>query len=295
VRFAPSAAGARSAQLVISDSAGRSYTSDLAGYTWPGGTRVFVKSSDTTDWLGQGEVWSYSPAYGDSLEGGIQSTTGGFGATSANGAEHFAVWIDAPAGQTFTPGVVYDAVRNRGETPPYAGFDIGIYGHSCEFTYARFKFQSLEFGGSDGRATSYRIDFEVLCTQAKSPVQGTVEWQTTNPGPPWFGDLDEQPTTQEPDGAAGGGSAPDPARAPGAATSSDAGTAVAPTPSDAGAPADPTNPQLSSPPAATPTSKKRVRRRSRCHRRPPRHRTAKAKRRTAPSCGRRQKRTGRRR
>ncbi|MBE7194696.1 MAG: fibronectin type III domain-containing protein [Gordonia polyisoprenivorans] len=181
VRFAPSAAGDRTGQLVIEDSTGARHTVDLAG---PGDPTYssWMMHGQTGDRLGEDRDWAYR-APRIFIWGTGDDTAVHLNAQLPNGLHWNAIFAPA-SGATLNPGTTYtnaaawgsDIHQNR---MAVLGFDgVGCTDLTGEFTIEQAAYQL------DGAVTSFAVTFTLHCDGESAATYGSIAWHSTQPPTP---------------------------------------------------------------------------------------------------------------
>nr|MDQ3936064.1 hypothetical protein [Actinomycetota bacterium] len=183
VRFTPTAPGTRSALLRVPDSSGATREVLLQGFTYGGTTRL-VMQSDSGDYIGQGQSWSYTPANATIAAGGTRRGVY-FGLSGANGDDWSGSFSPAD-GDIIAPGRYTGATRNafRGTGP---GLEVTGNGRGCNEIEGEFTVSEASFD-SDGRLRTLGVSFIQHCEGATPALRGTFEFRKGDqtPPPPWM-------------------------------------------------------------------------------------------------------------
>jgi IPT/TIG domain len=185
LRFVASAPGVREATLHVTDSTGGAYPVSLQGFAY-GGTTAVTMTSDTGDYIGQGQTWSYSLAQGDQIGMGGGRSYAGFGVNGANGDWWSADFVPA-AGDILVAGDTYpDATRYpfNGSGP---GLDVSGMGRGCNTLTGSFTVNSATFT-TDGTLKTASISFVQHCEGAQPALHGTFAFRAgdNTPPAPWM-------------------------------------------------------------------------------------------------------------
>jgi hypothetical protein len=184
VKFVSAGAGTRVAALHLTDAGGAPADVQLQGFAH-GGTKAVNMTSDSGDYIGAGQTYSYTPQNGDDIEMGGGRTYVGFAINGANGDWWYADF-EAPKGDILVPGATYQATRypfNNGG----AGLDVSGNGRGCNTLTGSFTVNSASFA-SDGTVQGVSISFVQHCEGATPAFRGTLAYRagdTTSP-PPWM-------------------------------------------------------------------------------------------------------------
>src|SRR3954453_7354539 len=183
VRFVPSAPGNRDAALTLVDSAGGRHTLPLQGYAYGGTPRVTMQS-DSGDYIGAGQNWSYTPANAViTLTGNRSHVT--FGVSGDNG-DWWTADFAASSGDILSPGSTFNATRypfNNGG----AGMDVSGNGRGCNQLSGQFTVTSAAYA-PDGSVQYMGVDFVQHCENAGPALHGSFDFRVgfIPPDNPWL-------------------------------------------------------------------------------------------------------------
>jgi hypothetical protein len=142
---------------------------------------TLTMTSDTGDWVGQGQQFSFAtPQNTMSVGGGVH----GFGADvpDANGLPNWSLRFGVPLGQTLAPGVYYDAQLFEDETHPR--IDVAGEHRGCGAgTFGSFTVLAAEFGPY-GYLLHVHATFEQHCDGAAPALRGELNAYAPTPPPP---------------------------------------------------------------------------------------------------------------
>jgi heat shock protein HslJ len=183
VRYVPTSAGTRLATLHVRDSAGADYPVDLQGFSYGGRTRVSW-TSDSGDYIGQGQPWNYTPANATIAASGSRRYIG-FGIDGDKG-DWWSGEFAAGNGDILAPGTTYTATRY-----PFngtgAGMDVSGDGRGCNTITGKFTVTEANFD-QDGTLHSAGVTFEQHCEGGAPALRGTFEFRAgdNTPPAPWM-------------------------------------------------------------------------------------------------------------
>jgi hypothetical protein len=198
VGFVPTGPGLQTAALDVTDATGATDQVPLQGWTYGGTTRL-VMNSDSGDYIGQGQSYSYSP------------TSGTLDATGTPEQFHFSVegsggdwWYGdfAPSqGQIFTTGSTWTGVARDGFQGDAPGMDVYGEGRGCNTVTGQFEVLAATYT-PDGAMQTFAVKFEQHCEGAQPALTGEFDWRLNDntPPAPW---MDQEPSEN---GTASGGS-----------------------------------------------------------------------------------------
>ncbi|MFL5884505.1 MAG: hypothetical protein ACJ77M_05495 [Thermoleophilaceae bacterium] len=183
VRFVPTAAGNRDASLTLTDSGGNRYSVPLQGYAYGGTTRVNMLS-DSGDYIGAGQNWSYTPSNAVITLTGTRSHVT-FGVSGDNG-DWWTADFAAPSGDILAPGSTFNATRypfNNGG----AGMDISGNGRGCNQLSGQFTVTAAAYA-ADGSVQYMGVDFVQHCENAGPALHGSFDFRVgfVPPDNPWL-------------------------------------------------------------------------------------------------------------
>jgi hypothetical protein len=213
VRFAPSAAGTRTATLRLTDAAGRTAEVPLQGWDHGGTTRLTMQS-DAGDFIGAGKTYDYTPANARfSIEGSAQLVS-----WYVRMGDTWAGELAPSPGGALAPGRFAPAARypyNDGN----AGLDVHGAGRGCNVLTGEFTVTDASFK-EYGIVRSFAATFEQHCEGAAPALRGTFSYRVgddAKPAPWMAGGTAATPApgpaTPGSSGPAPGGGGPDPCSA----------------------------------------------------------------------------------
>ncbi|HTX31471.1 MAG TPA: hypothetical protein VMD09_08795 [Solirubrobacteraceae bacterium] len=184
VRFVPTAPGLRTATLNLTDGTGAVHSVPLQGWTYGGTTRL-VMNSDTGDYIGQGQQYSFTPS-SDTFEASGDRNGFTFSVGTADG--EWTGTFNPGQGDIFTPGTTYTGAQRdafRGSAP---GMEIDSPGRGCNTLTGDFEVTTATFA-SDGTMQTFAIKFDQYCEGASAGLHGEFDWRAgdTTPRAPWMG------------------------------------------------------------------------------------------------------------
>lgn len=183
VRFIPTVAGTREAQLDITDTTGKTRSVPLQGFAY-GGTTKFTMLSDPGDYIGGGVDNTYTPANAVIAVSGTRSGV----SFSVNGdqGDWWSGDLVPASGDILTPGTYPDATRypfNNGGV----GLDVGGDGRGCNTLTGSFTVTTATWY-SDGSLRTFGADYEQHCEGATPALRGTIDFRAgdNTPPAPWM-------------------------------------------------------------------------------------------------------------
>ena len=179
LRFTPTAAGTRSAQLQITDASGARDDVALSGFAHGGSTRVLM-NSQPGDYIGAGKTWSYTVANARIVAGGNRTHVA-FTVDGADGSWWYADFAPA-SGDILAPGLYANATRwpFNGTGP---GLSIDGNGRGCNTLTGQFTVTEATFE-SDGSVRTFGTSFEQHCEGGPAALTGVFEFRVGTPPPP---------------------------------------------------------------------------------------------------------------
>jgi hypothetical protein len=140
----------------------------------PAETATLTMVSDSGDYIGQGQTWSYDTAAGDVISATTNGNTLNAAVTGFNG-DWWYLDFDAPNGQTLTAGTTYANATRYPFNGSGPGLSISGEGRGCNELTGSFTVTEATFGGPD---SSYIQDFvatfEQHCEGAEPALRGTI-------------------------------------------------------------------------------------------------------------------------
>jgi IPT/TIG domain-containing protein len=185
LRFVAGAPGVRQATLRVADSTGGTYDVTLQGFAY-GGTTAVTMTSDSGDYIGQGQTWSYSLAKGDRIGMGGGRSYAGFGVDGANGDWWSADFVPA-AGDILVSGSTYPNATRYPFNGSGPGLDVSGMGRGCNTLTGSFTVNSATFA-PDGTLKTASISFVQHCEGAPPALHGTFAFRAgdNTPPAPWM-------------------------------------------------------------------------------------------------------------
>jgi uncharacterized protein (TIGR03437 family) len=185
LRFVASAPGVRQATLHVADSTGSGYNVTLQGFAY-GGTTSVTMTSDSGDYIGQGQTWSYSLPKGDQIGMGGGRSFAGFGVNGANG-DWWSADFQPGAGDILVAGDTYANATRYPFNGSGAGMDVSGMGRGCNTLTGSFTVNSATFA-ADGTLRTASISFVQHCEGAPPALHGTWSFRAgdTTPPAPWM-------------------------------------------------------------------------------------------------------------
>ena len=179
VRYTPTSPGTHTATL---RAGGQNVT--LQGYRRGGVTQLDM-TSDSGDYIGQGQTWSYSPAAGDSIAAGGGRSGVSFGIDGHQGDWWYGDFVPG-SGDILTVGATYSGTRYPFNGPG-PGLDVGGNGRGCNALDGSFTVNAATFEDS-GDLTSMDLSFVQHCEGAPPALHGRFRWRAgdTTPRAPWM-------------------------------------------------------------------------------------------------------------
>ena len=205
VRFVPTAAGTRTGVLDIADSAGHHYRTSLQGFSY-GGTTKAVMTSDSGDYIGQGQTWSYSPANATLAASG--SRQGVYFGISGNNGDWWTAEFTAPSGDIIAPGT-YENASRASFSGGGAGMDVSGNGRGCNTISGRFTITEAGYD-SGGHLRTLGVKFEQHCEGQAPAFRGELDYRMGDKTPPapWMVAGGQGPAAPPGDGQQVGGPQP---------------------------------------------------------------------------------------
>jgi hypothetical protein len=185
LRFVASAPGVREATLHVTDSTGGAYDVTLQGFAY-GGTTAVTMTSDSGDYIGQGQTWSYSLAKGDQIGMGGGRSFAGFGVNGANG-DWWSADFQPGAGDILVAGDTYPNATRYPFNGSGPGLDVSGMGRGCNTLTGSFTVNSATFA-ADGTLKTASISFVQHCEGAPPALHGTFAFRAgdNTPPAPWM-------------------------------------------------------------------------------------------------------------
>jgi uncharacterized protein (TIGR03437 family) len=183
LRFVASAPGVRQATLHVTDSNGGTYDVTLQGFAY-GGTTSVTMTSDSGDYIGQGQTWSYSLTKGDQIGMGGGRSFAGFGVNGANG-DWWSADFEPGAGDILVAGDTYPNATRYPFNGSGPGIDVSGMGRGCNTSTGSFTVNSATFA-ADGTLKTASISFVQHCEGAPPALHGTFAFRAgdnTSPAP----------------------------------------------------------------------------------------------------------------
>jgi len=136
-------------------------------------TTSFSYTSQTGDYLGQGQSASYSPPTASfNTYGNKTSATISVDAGSSN---YWYITLAAPVGQELRPGSFVDAERASFRTGRSPGLDVSGQGRGCNQTWGSFIINQVSFD-STGKLTVLDATFTQRCASTGPAFNGTIKF-----------------------------------------------------------------------------------------------------------------------
>src|SRR4051794_11207733 len=195
LRLVARAAGVRQATLHITDSTGGAYDVTLQGFAY-GGTTAVTMTSDSGDYIGQGQEWSYSLTNGDRIGMSGGRSYAGFGVDGANGDWWSAEFVP-PAGDILVAGETYASATRYPFNGSGAGLDVSGMGRGCNTLTGSFTVNSARFA-ADGTLKTASISFVQHCEGATPALHGTFAFRAGDNTPPAPGMIPTTPVKAPP-------------------------------------------------------------------------------------------------
>ena len=185
LRFVAKASGVRQATLHVTDATGSAYNVTLQGFAY-GGTTAVTMTSDSGDYIGQGQTWSYSLPHGDQIGMGGGRPYAGFGVNGANGDWWSAEFVPA-AGDILVTGETYPNATRYPFNGSGPGLDVSGMGRGCNTLTGSFTVNSATFA-ADGTLKTASISFVQHCEGATPALRGTFAFRAgdNTPPAPWM-------------------------------------------------------------------------------------------------------------
>lgn len=195
LRLLAKAPGVRQATLHVTDSTVGSYDVTLQGFAY-GGTTSVTMTSDSGDYIGQGQTWSYSLTNGDQIGMGGGRSFAGFGVNGANGDWWGADFVPA-AGDILVSGETYSNATRYPFNGSGPGLDVSGMGRGCNELTGSFTVNSATFA-ADGTLKTASISFVQHCEGAPPALHGTFAFRAgdNTPPAPWM--IPTQPVAAPP-------------------------------------------------------------------------------------------------
>ena len=185
LRFVAKASGVRQATLHITDATGGAYDVTLQGFAY-GGTTAVTMASDSGDYIGQGQTWSYSLTNGDQIGMGGGRSYAGFGVNGANGDWWSAEFVPA-AGDILVAGETYSNATRYPFNGSGPGLDVSGMGRGCNTLTGSFTVNSATFT-ANGTLKTASISFVQHCEGGTPALHGTFAFRAgdNTPPAPWM-------------------------------------------------------------------------------------------------------------
>jgi hypothetical protein len=156
-------------------------------------------ASQTGDFIGQGENYSFSSVTYNGLRGDYPTFT------VSNGSDSFDVWIAAPAGQPLTPGTYTGAQRFDFRAPGTPGLDVFGDGRGCDTVSGSFTVFDATYDSS-GDVLTFAAQFTDHCEGDAPALYGYLSYNSTATMSPWLVSSNPSSSVQFPDTRVGTGS-----------------------------------------------------------------------------------------
>ncbi len=138
-------------------------------------------TSDSGDYVGQGQQYSYSTGAGDAFTSTNSAQVVSVSLSAANGDWWF-LDLAAPAGQTLAAGTYASATRYPFQDPSSPGLDVFGNGRGCNTLTGSFTISQITFQ-LGGALDTLDADFEQHCEGAVPALHGRVH-VVNAPAPP---------------------------------------------------------------------------------------------------------------
>jgi hypothetical protein len=136
-------------------------------------------ASQTGDYIGQGQNYSFSSVVFNGLRGGYPTFT------VSGGSNSFSVWFAAPAGQPLTSGTYVGAQRFDFRAPGTPGLDVFGDGRGCDTVSGSFTVFDATYDGS-GNVLTFAAQFTDHCQGAAAALYGYLFYNSSATMSPWL-------------------------------------------------------------------------------------------------------------
>lgn len=172
LRFAPTGAGPRSAQLTLVDGAGRATPVQLDGSARPGTTGLQIVG-DPGDFVSGGRSYAFSPA---TARFRVDGTRQRISASVDSGGTGFSIDLGAAPGDVLAPGT-YDGAQRFPFNGSAPGLSVDGNGRGCNTLTGSFTIAQAVFSPVDGSLEHLRATFEQHCEGFDAALRGTLTFQ----------------------------------------------------------------------------------------------------------------------
>ncbi|MDP9396045.1 MAG: hypothetical protein M3Q27_18045 [Actinomycetota bacterium] len=176
VRFMPTAAGPRSAALVLRTTSGASRRVQLDGLGTVG-TTAWTMAGDAGDYISGGRSYSYSASRDGISAAGSESRVS-VSVDGANG-DWWTADFEAPSGDILAPGT-YDGATRYPFNGTGPGLSVSGNGRGCNTLTGSFTIKQIAFSPLDGRLTRLQAGFEQHCEGATAALRGEVSYNAAS-------------------------------------------------------------------------------------------------------------------
>lgn len=180
VRFTPSTDGPRTGTLTILDSTpAGTHTVTLNG-TGITGHSSWDMLSQSGDYIGAGDTWSYTPKSATISAAGSSSVVSV--SVNANNGDNWTAEFEADPNSQLTPGTTYSGATRYPFNSTQPGLSVTGLGRGCNTLTGSFTIHEIAFDA--GTLSKLSVSFEQHCEGVLPALFGSIAWRADNPAAP---------------------------------------------------------------------------------------------------------------